>query len=64
MHCEIYPVTGAVIDSQFGDTLANRFNISWVPCCKALDPKYVHAYEYRAVRQATRHIYRSCESPA
>jgi hypothetical protein len=35
---EIHPVTGAVIDPQFGDTLANRFNIPGVTCGEALDP--------------------------
>jgi hypothetical protein len=34
---EIHPVTGAVIDPQFGDTLANGLDIPRVTCGEALN---------------------------
>ena len=35
---ELRPVTGSIIDPQFGDALANRLDIPGVTCGEALDP--------------------------
>jgi len=35
---EIHPITGSIIDPQFGDALANRLDIPGVTCAEALDP--------------------------
>jgi hypothetical protein len=35
---EIHALTGSIVDPQFGDALANRFDIPGVPCGEALDP--------------------------
>ncbi len=34
----MHPVTGAIINPQFGNALPNRSDIPWVPCRKTLDP--------------------------
>jgi len=36
--CELHPVTGSIIDPQFGDALANRLDIPGVTGGEALDP--------------------------
>jgi hypothetical protein len=35
---EVHPITGAVIDSQFGYALANRFGITRIAGGKTLNP--------------------------
>lgn len=35
---KIHPIAGTVIDPQFGDTLANRLNISGISRSKPLNP--------------------------
>jgi hypothetical protein len=38
MFFEIHPVTGSLIDPQFGGALANRLDVPGVTCGETLDP--------------------------